>query len=81
MKDDDDKSGGMDIINTLLKIGDDRWRRVDDCNKTTSEFDKRQDKLEKSFTASNTKLNVVIAILSFIATAFAPVCIKILFGG
>ena len=68
-------------IDLLRKVFDDRYRKVDDCNEIMAGTDKRQDTLEKAFTASNTKLNVLIGILSSLAALLAPVCVKIIFGG
>lgn len=68
-------------IDFIEKIFDNRYRKVDDCNDIVGNVDERQDKIENSFSESNTKLNILIAILGFIATIIAPVCISFLTGG
>ena len=64
----------------LEKFFDTRYRKVDDCNDIMIGTDKRQDAIEKAFAESNTKLNVVIAILTAIAAPIIPICIRILLG-
>lgn len=54
---------------------------IDDCEKTVSEESKKIDRLTAEFAKSNTKPNILIAILSTIAVPIVGVCVKMLFGG
>lgn len=60
---------------------DGRYVQVSDCEKTVSEESKKIDRLTVEFAKSNTKLNILIAILSTIAVPIVGVCVKMLFGG
>lgn len=68
------------ITEFFITVADERYRKVDDCNEIMASSDKRTDKIEKAFTESNTKLNILIAILFFIASSLVPVLIKFLGG-
>jgi hypothetical protein len=54
---------------------------IEDCEKTVKEESKKIDRLTVEFAKSNTKLNILIAILSSIAVPILGVCVKLLFGG
>ena len=60
---------------------DGRYVQISDCEKTVSEESKKIDRLTVEFAKSNTKLNILIAILSTIAVPIVGVCVKMLFGG
>jgi hypothetical protein len=60
---------------------DGRYVLIDDCEKTVKEESKKIDRLAIEFAKSNTKLNILIAILSTIAVPIVGVCVKALFGG
>lgn len=60
---------------------DGRYVLVEDCERTVKEESKKIDRLTVEFAKSNTKLNVLIGILSAIAVPILGVCVKLLFGG
>ena len=60
---------------------DGRYVLIEDCEKTIKEESKKIDRLTVEFAKSNTKLNILIAILSAIAVPILGVCVKLLFGG
>ena len=60
---------------------DGRYVLIEDCEKTVKEESKKIDRLTVEFAKSNTKLNILIAILSAIAVPILGVCVKLLFGG
>lgn len=53
----------------------------DFCNKTVKSEDDKIDRLMLEFTKSNTKLNILIGILTAIAIPILSVCVNYLFGG
>lgn len=59
---------------------DGRYVLVDDCEKTVKEEGAKIDRLAVEFAKSNTKLNILIGILSVIAVPIVGVCVKLLFG-
>lgn len=65
----------------LEKIFDGRYVRQKDCDKTVEKEDGRITKLEIRLENVNTKLGILIAILSAIGVPVVSLCIKLLFGG
>lgn len=59
---------------------DGRYVKQTDCKNTVTEEEKKIDSLTLEFAKSNTKLNILIGILSTIAVPILGVCIKLLFG-
>lgn len=59
---------------------DGRYVLIEDCEKTVKEESKKIDRLTVEFAKSNTKLNILIAILSAISVPIIGVCVKMLFG-
>lgn len=66
---------------------DGRYRKVDDCDEIVTSEEKKIDKLKNTITElkieqakTNTRLAILIAILSAIAVPILAVCVKLLFG-
>lgn len=70
----------MELKNQLQVEFDGRYVLIVDCEKTVKEESKKIDRLTVEFAKSNTKLNILIAILSAIAVPIVGVCVKLLFG-
>lgn len=70
----------LKLQNQLQDHFDGRYVQIDDCEKTVSEESKKTDRLTLEFTKSNTKLNILIGILSTIAVPILGVCVKMVFG-
>lgn len=70
-----------DDLIELEKILDDRYVRRKDCDKTVRTEEDRITKLEIRLENANTKLGILIAILSTIGVPVISLCIKLLFGG
>lgn len=68
------------LKNQLQSEFDGRYVLIEDCEKTVKEESKKIDRLTVEFAKSNTKLNILIAILSSIAVPILGVCVKLLFG-
>lgn len=60
---------------------DGRYVQISDCEKTVEREANKIDLLTVEFAKSNTKLNILIAILSTIAVPILSVSVKMLFGG
>ena len=71
----------VELKNQLQSEFDGRYVLIEDCKKTVKEESKKIDRLTVEFAKSNTKLNILIAILSAIAVPILGVCVKLLFGG
>lgn len=65
----------------LEKIFDGIYVRQNDCDKTVEKEDGRITNLEIRLENVNTKLGILIAILSTIGVPVVSLCIKLLFGG
>ena len=70
----------VDLKDQLQSEFDGRYVLIEDCEKTVKEESKKIDRLTVEFAKSNTKLNILIAILSAIAVPIVGVCVKLLFG-
>ena len=70
----------MELKNQLQSEFDGRYVLIEDCEKTVKEESKKIDRLTVEFAKSNTKLNILIGILSTIAIPIIGVCVKLLFG-
>lgn len=68
-------------ITELERILDDRYVRRKDCKQTVEKEEDRITKLEIRLENVNTKLGILIAILSTIGVPVVTLCIKLLFGG
>ena len=71
----------VELKSQLQSEFDGRYVLIEDCEKTVKEESKKIDRLTVEFAKSNTKLNILIAILSAIAVPILGVCVKLLFGG
>ncbi|MBR5270870.1 MAG: hypothetical protein IKV64_01670 [Clostridia bacterium] len=67
---------------------DGRYRKIDDCNETVESERRKIEKLENTITElkieqvkTNTRLAILIGILSTIAIPILALCVKLLFGG
>ena len=69
------------LQNQLQDHFDGRYVKIEDCEKTVEREANKIDLLTVEFAKSNTKLNILIAILSTIAVPILGVCVKMLFGG
>ena len=76
-----DHADYVELKNQLQSEFDGRYVLIEDCEKTIKEESKKIDRLTVEFAKSNTKLNILIAILSAIAVPILGVCVKLLFGG
>lgn len=70
----------VELKDQLQSEFDGRYVLIEDCERTVKEESKKIDRLTVEFTKSNTKLNILIAILSAIAVPILGVCVKLLFG-
>ena len=70
----------VELKEQLQSEFDGRYVLIEDCEKTVKEESKKIDRLTVEFAKSNTKLNILIAILSAIAVPILGVCVKLLFG-
>lgn len=70
----------VELKTQLQSEFDGRYVLIEDCEKTVKEESKKIDRLTVEFAKSNTKLNILIAILSAIAVPIIGVCVKLLFG-
>lgn len=75
-----DHADYVELKNQLQIEFDGRYVLIDDCEKTIKEETKKIDRLTVEFAKSNTKLNILIGILSAIALPILGVCVKLLFG-
>lgn len=70
----------VELKDQLQSEFDGRYVLIEDCERTVKEESKKIDRLTVEFAKSNTKLNILIAILSAIAVPILGVCVKLLFG-
>lgn len=70
----------IEIQNQMQDHFDGRYVRIVDCESTVEKEEKKIDRLTVEFAKSNTKLNILIAILSAIAVPIVGVCVKLLFN-
>lgn len=75
-----DHADYVELKTQLQSEFDGRYVLIEDCEKTVKEESKKIDRLTVEFAKSNTKLNILIAILSAIAVPVLGVCAKSLFG-
>jgi chromosome segregation ATPase len=75
------------LQNQLQDHFDGRYRKIDDCNDTVESERKKIEQLEKTITElkieqvkTNTRLAILIGILSTIAIPILALCVKLLFG-
>lgn len=59
---------------------DGRYVKIEDCESTVEKEEQKIDRLTVEFAKSNTKLNILIGILSTIAVPIVGVCVKLLFN-
>jgi hypothetical protein len=71
----------LELQSRLRDHFDVRYVQIADCEKTVERESNKIDLLTVEFAKSNTKLNILIAILSTIAVPILSVCVKMLFGG
>lgn len=81
----------IELKNQLQSEFDGRYVLVDDCEKSRETETSKIDGLKEEFTRlreevrvdrakTNTRLNILIAILSTLAVPIVGVCVKLLFG-
>ena len=70
----------LELQNQLQDHFDGRYVQIDDCEDTVRREQNKIDRLTVEFTKSNTKLIILIGILSAIAVPILGVCVKMLFG-
>lgn len=75
------------LQNQLQDHFDGRYRKIDDCNETVESERKKIEKVENTITElkieqvkTNTRLAILIGILSTIAIPILALCVKLLFG-
>jgi hypothetical protein len=71
----------VELKTQLQSEFDGRYVLIEDCERTVKEESKKIDNLAVEFAKSNTKLNILIAILSTIAVPIVGLCVKMLLGG
>jgi hypothetical protein len=76
------------LQNQLQDHFDGRYRKIDDCNETVENERKKIEKVENTITElkieqvkTNTRLAILIGILSTIAIPILALCVKLLFNG
>lgn len=70
----------IEIQNQMQDHFDGRYVKIEDCESTVEKEEQKIDRLTVEFAKSNTKLNILIGILSTIAVPIIGVCIKLLFN-
>ena len=70
----------IEIQNQMQDHFDGRYVKIEDCESTVEKEEKKIDRLTIEFAKSNTKLNILIGILSAIAVPIIGVCVKLLFN-
>ena len=70
----------IEIQNQMQDHFDGRYVKIEDCESTVEKEEKKIDRLTIEFAKSNTKLNILIGILSTIAVPIIGVCVKLLFN-
>jgi hypothetical protein len=70
----------IEIQNQMQDHFDGRYVKVEDCESTVEKEEQKIDRLTIEFAKSNTKLNILIGILSTIAVPIIGVCVKLLFN-
>lgn len=70
----------IEIQSQLQDHFDGRYVKIEDCESTVEKEEKKIDRLTIEFAKSNTKLNILIGILSTIAVPIIGVCVKLLFN-
>ena len=81
----------LEVQNQLQDHFDGRYRKIDDCDEISKsaeykigdlneEFAKLREEVRVDRAKTNTRLNILIAILSAIAVPILGVCVKLLFG-
>ena len=70
----------IEVQNQLQDHFDGRYVRIEDCESTVEKEEQKIDRLTIEFAKSNTKLNILIGILSTIAVPIIGVCVKLLFN-
>jgi hypothetical protein len=70
-----------ETITEIERILDDRYVKRKDCEQTVRTEDGRITKMELKLENVNTKLGIMIAILSAIGVPVVALCVKLLFGG
>lgn len=82
----------IELKNQLQSEFDGRYVLIEDCEKSREAETSKIDGLKEEFTRlreevrvdrakTNTRLNILIAILSALAVPIVGVCVKLLFGG
>lgn len=75
-----DHADYVELKNQLQGEFDGRYVLVENCDNIVKEESDKIGRLTIEFAKSNTKLNILIAILSAIAVPIVGVCVKLLFG-
>ena len=70
----------IEIQNQMQDHFDGRYVKIEDCESTVEKEEQKIDRLTIEFAKSNTKLNILIGILSAIAVPIIGVCVKLLFN-
>lgn len=70
----------LEIQTQMQDHFDGRYVKIVDCESTVEKEEKKIDRLTVEFAKSNTKLNILIGILSTIAVPIIGVCVKLLFN-
>ena len=70
----------IEIQNQMQDHFDGRYVKLEDCESTVEKEEQKIDRLTVEFAKSNTKLNILIGILSTIAVPIIGVCVKLLFN-
>ncbi len=70
----------LEIQSQMQEHFDGRYVKIADCESTVEKEEQKIDRLTVEFAKSNTKLNILIGILSTIAVPIIGVCVKLLFN-
>lgn len=70
----------IEIQSQMQDHFDGRYVKLEDCESTVEKEEQKIDRLTVEFAKSNTKLNILIGILSSIAVPIIGACVKLLFN-
>ena len=70
----------LEIQNQMQDHFDGRYVQIAECKRTVAQEEDKIDRLTVEFAKSNTKLSILIGILSAIAVPIISVCVKMLLG-
>lgn len=64
----------------IIKIGDSRWRKIEDCDDISDSVKKDVSELKTDVAVTKSILKGVLCVVSVIAAFIIPACLKIIMG-